>query len=134
MATPATSIRDDPPERRLRQTAFGNELVERMQIIGEVDAGTPSHAAVSPAIAGGCLVCSGPPTQKQIPSANPVGRISMEEPGKVEYDYRPRMPLCDKHLGALIHQRLAVGWCEKCHAWGETRRLSPCGLPYDHYR
>jgi hypothetical protein len=133
VATLATSLHDDPPETRVRQTVFGSELLDRMQAIGEVDTSSPPHELIGPADAGGCLVCGGALTQKPMPS-NPAARISAEEPGKVVYDHRPRMPLCDKHLEALVRGRLAVGWCEKCQGWGETRRLSPCGLSYDRYR
>ena len=106
--TPATSPQDDPPEARIRRTAFGSELLDRMQVIGEVDTGSPRHGAVSPTVAVGCLICGRPLTRRQTPSVNPLRQDTVES-GKVVYEYRPQMPICEKHLEALLSRRLAVG-------------------------
>lgn len=134
VATMATSVREDPPDTRIQPTGFGAEMLARMQLIGEADASITPQTPPARPNEGGCLVCGGPLTTKPVPSVNLVGTMSPDGSGRVVYANRPMMPLCDKHLEARMRERLAVGWCEKCQRWGEARRISPCGGPYERYQ
>jgi hypothetical protein len=40
------------------------------------------------------------------------------------------MWMCGKHLREYQQDRLMVGWCDSCVAWGSAFTPSPCGAFY----
>jgi hypothetical protein len=76
-----------------------------------------------------CVRC-GDPTERP-PAFIHGGRKVLSESGGT-YTLRrfPPILLCPEHHEEFKVDRLMVGWCEECWAWGELFAVSPCGAPF----
>ena len=46
----------------------------------------------------------------------------------------PDPPVCDRHWEAFLHrERLAIGWCIDCQAYGALQTASPCGHRFEPF-
>ena len=56
------------------------------------------------------------------------------DPTTVRLQQVPDPPVCDKHWEAFLHrERIPVGWCVECRAYGTLATASPCGANFEPF-
>jgi hypothetical protein len=55
-------------------------------------------------------------------------------PATVQLQQVPDPPVCERHWEAFLHQeKVAIGWCIECAAYGELKTASLCGRSFETF-
>jgi hypothetical protein len=124
-----------PTRGRFQITNFGLSLIDRMSAIGSAEFGeTQDFIAQSEDRRGiDSLLCLVAPCENLADWSEgfAVGPwVSRPDPDSDNGSKLVHAPLCLKHKGSLMNQRLSVGFCQSCQRLGQSNTRCFCGAAF----